>query len=141
MTAILTKPAVLTAVILALAGPVWADDAAMTEEVVHRHLAAFGAGDMDAMLADFTDTSVMIANGTVMTGPEEMRPAFEAFFAEFGKPDVVFEMTGEVYNGRIGYITWHADTPDNTYETGTDTFLVEDGKIVAQTFTAKITPK
>jgi len=31
--------------------------------------------------------------------------------------------------------------PDNVYELGTDTFVVRDGKIVAQSFTGKITPK
>ena len=30
------------------------------------------------------------------------------------------------------YILWTAETADNVYELGTDTFLVRDGKIVAQ---------
>ena len=30
---------------------------------------------------------------------------------------------------------------DNVYEMATDTFVVRDGKIVAQSFTSKITPK
>ena len=33
------------------------------------------------------------------------------------------------------------DNPDNVYEVGTDTFIVRDGKIAAQSFTGKITPK
>jgi len=39
------------------------------------------------------------------------------------------------------YILWTAETADNVYEVGTDTFIVQDGKIVAQSFAAKITPK
>jgi hypothetical protein len=34
-----------------------------------------------------------------------------------------------------------AETVDNVYEMGTDTFVVRDGKIVAQSFTGKVTPK
>jgi len=36
---------------------------------------------------------------------------------------------------------WTAETPDNTYELATDTFVIREGKIVAQSFTAKIAPK
>jgi hypothetical protein len=39
------------------------------------------------------------------------------------------------------YIHWTAETADNVYELGTDTFVVRAGKIVAQSFTGKITPK
>jgi len=33
------------------------------------------------------------------------------------------------------------ETADNVYEMGTDTFVVRDGKIVAQSLAGKITPK
>ena len=36
---------------------------------------------------------------------------------------------------------WTAETADNVYEMGTDTLVVMDGKIVAQSFAGKITPK
>ncbi len=44
-------------------------------------------------------------------------------------------------HGEVAYIVWSAETADNAYELGTDTFVVRDGKIVAQTFAAKATPK
>ena len=43
--------------------------------------------------------------------------------------------------GDHAYILWNAETADNVYELGTETFLVKDDKIVAQSFTGKITPK
>jgi hypothetical protein len=36
---------------------------------------------------------------------------------------------------------WTAETPDNRYDLVTDTFVVRDGKIVVQSFAAKILPK
>jgi hypothetical protein len=36
---------------------------------------------------------------------------------------------------------WTAETADNVYGLGTDTFIVQDGKIVVQSFAGKITPK
>ena len=44
-------------------------------------------------------------------------------------------------DGEIAFIRWSAVTADNTYELGTDTFLVRDGKIVAQTYAEKTSPK
>jgi hypothetical protein len=43
--------------------------------------------------------------------------------------------------GDYAYILWSADTADNVYEMATDTFVVRNGKIVAQSFTGKITFK
>jgi hypothetical protein len=50
-------------------------------------------------------------------------------------------MKQQVVEGDYAYILWSAETADNVYEVGTDTFVVRDGKIVAQSFAAKITPK
>ncbi len=70
-----------------------------------------------------------------------MRPVFEAFFAEFAKPGAAFTMQKQIFKGDNGYIVWNAETADNVYELATDTFVVRDGKIAVQTFTAKVTPK
>ena len=66
---------------------------------------------------------------------------FEALFAEFGKPDATFKMKRQLVEGDYAYILWTAETADNVHEVGTDTFVVRDGKIVAQSFAGKITPK
>jgi hypothetical protein len=44
-------------------------------------------------------------------------------------------------DGDYGYIVWGAETADNSYEFATDTFVVRNGEIVAQSFAAKIRPK
>ena len=70
-----------------------------------------------------------------------MRPLFEAFFAEFAKPGASFDMKKQSVEGETAYIVWAAETADNVYELATDTFTVRDGKIVAQSFAAKVVPK
>jgi hypothetical protein len=52
-----------------------------------------------------------------------------------------FEMTTQSVEGDVAYIVWKAETADNVYEMGTDTFVVRSGKIVAQSFAAKTTAK
>ena len=70
-----------------------------------------------------------------------MRPLFQAMIAEFKKPGAAFRMKQQAVEGDYAYILWSAETADNVYEMATDTFVVRDGKIVAQSFTGKITPK
>ena len=70
-----------------------------------------------------------------------IRPLFERMIAEFAKPGAVFTMKQQNVEGDYAYILWTAETADNVYELGTDTFVVREGKIVAQSFTGKIMPK
>jgi ketosteroid isomerase-like protein len=114
---------------------------ASTEAVVGHHLQCFGARDLEGILSDYTPESVICAPNGVVRGREAMVEVFRGFFAEFGKPGTTFNLQQQAYEGEIGYITWTAETADNSYELGTDTFLVRDGKIVTQTFAAKVTPK
>ena len=43
--------------------------------------------------------------------------------------------------GDCTYIVWKAETADHVYEIGTDTFVVQGGKIIYQTFCGQIVPK
>ena len=52
-----------------------------------------------------------------------------------------FDMVRQKLDGDVAYIVWKAETADNRYELGTDSFVVRDGKIAAQTFAGKISPK
>ncbi len=115
--------------------------AASTQQVLDHHLQAFGAGDLDGILEDFTDGSIIITPDGVRRSRDEMSAFFSTLFADFAKPGMSFSMDQQVVDGEIAYIRWSAETADNVYELGTDTFLIRDGKIVTQTFAAKTTPK
>ncbi len=114
---------------------------ASAREVLDHHLQAFGAGDLDAILEDYTDGSIIITPNGVRRSRKEMSEFFSTLFADFAKPGMSFNMDQQVVDGEIAYIRWSAETADNVYELGTDTFLIRDGKIVTQTFAAKTTPK
>jgi hypothetical protein len=45
------------------------------------------------------------------------------------------------FTENVAYFAWEAETADNVYELGGDTFVIEDGKIATQTLTLKATPK
>ena len=112
-----------------------------TQETLNHHLQSFGAGNLDGILSDYTDESVILTPDGALRGLKQIRPFFEAMLAEFAKPGASFSMGQTVLEGETAFITWSAETADNVYELGTDTFVVKNGKIAIQTFAAKATPK
>ena len=114
---------------------------ATTEDVLTHHLTCFGEGDLDGILSDYTAESIFFTPLGTLKGIDQIRPLFEGLIAEFGKPGASFEMTCQAVEGDCAFITWTAETADNSYELGTDTFVVKDGKIVSQSFAGKIVPK
>lgn len=60
---------------------------------------------------------------------------------EFAKPGAADTVHTASFEGNYAYLVWSAETADNIYEFATDTFFVRDGKIVAQSFAAKISPR
>jgi len=114
---------------------------ASAKEVVEKHLRCFREGDLEGILADYAPGAVFFTPDGTFRGADEIRPLFQSMIAEFGKPGAAFSMKHQSVERDCVYILWTAETADNVYELGTDTFVVRDGKIVAQSFTRKITPK
>jgi hypothetical protein len=79
-----------------------------------------------------------IPSAVLMTA---IREFFSTLLEEFGKPGLSFERLREDIEGDTVYLVWKADTQDNRYEFATDTFVLQNGKIVTQTFAGKIVPK
>ena len=114
---------------------------ASTKDILDNHLSSFFKRDIDGVLSDYAPNAVMFTQNGTLKGVEGIRPLFQALFAEFGKGHPTFNMQLQIIEGDYGYIVWAAETDDHVYEMATDTFVVRDGKIVAQSFAAKSTPK
>ena len=54
---------------------------------------------------------------------------------------VDFNITKQEVRGETAYIVWNAESKKYRFPLGTDTFVIKNGKIVSQTFAAKIEPK
>jgi hypothetical protein len=114
---------------------------ASTKDVLDHHLKCFGERNLGGILSDYAPAAVLFTTDGPLRGVDAIRPLFQALIAEFGKPGAIFSMKQQFVEGDFAYILWTAETADNVYEMATDTFVVRDGKIVAQSFTGKITPK
>jgi ketosteroid isomerase-like protein len=114
---------------------------AATKDVLSHHLKCFGKGDLAGTLSDYTAESRLFTPDGLLSGSEAIRKFFVRMFEEFAKPGLSFEMLRQDVDGDTAFIVWKAETADNRFELGTDTFIVRDGKIVTQTFAGKISPK
>ena len=113
--------------------------AATAQDILTHNLNSFG--DIAGTMADYTAESRFFTPDGVLRGSEAIRRFFVTLFEEFAKPGMSFEMLRQEVDGDTAYIVWKAETADNRFELGTDTFIVQNGKIVTQTFAGKISPK
>ena len=114
---------------------------ASTQEILEHHLKCFLGLDLEGILADYAQDAILFTPLGTLKGRDSIHALFQTLFAEFSKPGFFAAMEGQFVEGEYAYILWNAQSADKTYETATDTFVIRDGKIVAQSFAAKITPR
>src|SRR6185437_47259 len=112
-----------------------------TSDILNQHLKRFGERDLDGVLADYSPDAVLFVPDGPLRGPAAIKPFFQGLIAEFSEPGATFSLRKYHSEGDYAYILWSAETAANIYEAATDTFVVRNGKIVAQSFAAKVMAK
>lgn len=106
---------------------------ATTESVVRNHLATFLAQKgIPAIVADYHPAARFHSPSRSYEGPAEIGEFFASFIRSLPTDAYDrFTLRGLRVDGELAFITWSIgdDVP-----LGTDTFVVRDGSIVAQTF-------
>jgi ketosteroid isomerase-like protein len=108
------------------------------EEVFGHHGQALGAEDLDGILADYTDTSILVSPSGVLRGKNAIR----GFFADLLRalPQAKWDVKS-TYVENILFLEWTADSTPASVSDGVDTFIFKDGMIQIQTVRATIVPK
>lgn len=112
-----------------------------TLTILEHHLTSFADGDLEGLMDDYTDDSVLFTIDGRLEGRAPIRRLMAGLFAEFAQPGATFEMRAQNVAGEVAHIVWSAQTPDHRYELATDTFVVRGGKIAYQSFAGKIVPR
>ena len=104
-----------------------------TQTVLLRHLQAASLG-VEAVMADYADTSVVITDDRAYHGLTEIRGLFTELLEGPCRGFVSsFEMARQEVVGEVAFIVWSAPP---WFGHATDTFVVRDDKILVQTFSA-----
>ena len=112
--------------------------AGTNQEVLSHHLSFIAKGDLSDTMADYAK---FFTPDGVLRGSAAIREVFARLLEEFAKPGMSFEMLRQEVEGDTAYILWRTETADNRFDFASDTFVVQNGKIVTQTFAGKIFPK
>jgi hypothetical protein len=112
-----------------------------TQSVLEYHLECFGKADVDGIMEDYAPDAAILTPDGVFKGTAAIREFFVQGFKEFTKPGTTFDLKKMLVDGECAFIFWDAETPDLRLEAASDTFLIRDGRILAQTYAAKVTPK
>ena len=111
----------------------------VTETVVRKHLQAFiEQKGVAAILSDYDDDARFYSGTKIYRGKQEINDFFVQFMSALPAGAVErFALKSLQIDGNLAYITWSVgdDIP-----LGTDTFFVDNGKIVSQTFAMYAAP-
>lgn len=111
------------------------------ETFAAERLAAFGRGDIAALVAHYREGATVISPAGPLHGREQIKGMIEGIIAEFAQPGVSFELISQHAVGPIVTFSWTARTGLNDYHLGAETYVLEDGLVAFQTFAASVTPR
>jgi len=112
-----------------------------SQEFANARLAAFGRGDVNALVAQYADDAIVITPQGTLRGPAQIRGMIEGIIAEFAQPGVSFDLIHRAVEGPVANFVWRAETGKNVWDLGAETYVLKDGKVAFQTFAGKMQPK
>jgi len=111
-----------------------------TKEVLEHHWKTFQANDLEGTMADYTEESVLITPDKTFKGLNEIRENFVYAFSLFPKDSTTMQLDKSVVQQDVGYTIWQATAPKLKVTFGTDTFIIQNGKIIRQTYAGVVSP-
>ena len=105
-----------------------------TKQVLAHHWDAFNQNNLEEVMADYTEESVLITPDATFKGLAEIRKNFVDAYVKFPKDKTVFKLNKQVIDRDLAYILWQAKTPTFNLTYATDTFIIRNGKIIRQTY-------
>jgi hypothetical protein len=110
------------------------------QEVLQHHLSAFVEADVNEIVKDFTEESEIFTPDGALKGLNAIRSFYEESFKIIPKGSTL-EMKQVIVRDNIAYMAWSCESSFVSIPLGTDSFIIENYKILYQTLAAHIIPK
>ena len=101
------------------------------QEIFQHHATALIAGDLEGIVADYTDDALFITSSGVLHGKDGVRQGFTKLLSDV--PEATWDVPIQVFEGDILYIEWSAISKQTRVMDGVDTFVFTDDGIRVQT--------
>lgn len=110
-----------------------------SQATLRHHLEAFSVGNLAEIMVDYAEDVLLITPDTIFEGAAEIRSFFTRLFCKiFPAGWSSLQLEKQIVEGEIAYIIWSGATSHLHVPFATDTFVIRDAKIIAQTFTARL---
>jgi ketosteroid isomerase-like protein len=101
------------------------------QEIFEHHAGALVAGDIDEIVADYTDDAVFVTPRGVRRGKDGVRAAFTELFTDL--PDAKWDVPTQIFEGDLLFMEWTAMSASAGAMDGITTFVFTGDGIRAQT--------
>jgi hypothetical protein len=103
-------------------------------EVLEHHLEHIQHCNLEEALKDYCENSVIITQDGVKKGLEQIRAFFKESMSSCLPADTVYVAQQKTIQDNLAFTVFTAESRFCSLTFGTDTYLIEGGKIIRQTF-------
>jgi hypothetical protein len=101
------------------------------QQIFEHHAGALIAGDIDEIVADYTEDAVFITPRGIRHGKAGVREAFTELLADL--PNAKWDVPTQIFDKDVLFIEWSAVSASRQALDGIDTFVFDDDGIRVQT--------
>ncbi|MFL6134850.1 MAG: nuclear transport factor 2 family protein [Nocardioidaceae bacterium] len=108
------------------------------QETLAAHFEAIASGDIDRLLADYSEDATMLTEQGSLAG----HPGVQAFYTNAlqSLPGAEFSITDATYSSDAALVHWTAHSGGGRVDDGVDTFVFQDGEIRLHTVHFTVQP-
>jgi hypothetical protein len=108
------------------------------QEIFEHHATALIAGDIEGIVADYSEDALFITPRGVLRGKDGVREGFTTLLGDL--PDAAWEVPTQIFEDDILYIEWSATAEKSRVRDGVDTFVFRNGLIRVQSVRYTLEP-
>jgi ketosteroid isomerase-like protein len=101
------------------------------QEVFQHHAEVLIAGDLEGIVADYSEDAVFITPAGVLHGKDGVREGFTKLLSDL--PSAEWDVPTQIFEDDVLFIEWNAESENTKADDGIDTFVFRDGMIRVQT--------
>ena len=110
-------------------------------ETLSHHMTAFIRSDVDSIMENYTDGSVLFSPDGVLEGRDLIRSFYVNLTGTLLPPGSTFQSVRQDRRGDTVFLLWQAESPVMKFHLAAETLVIRDGKIVTHSFAAAVEPK
>lgn len=110
------------------------------KRVLDDHLQAISSGDMDSLMHDYTDESILITSNGSFKGLSAIKDEFIKLLKDY-PPGSTFNLMKQIIHEDYILLIWAGESKKIVIPFAADTFVIKNGKIIFQSFAGRFIPK